>query len=110
MTLIHKKDDKTDKENYCPISILPNLNKVYERLIYTQIYPYFPTIFSKCQCGFWKSFNAQHCLLAMVEKLRKTLDGGGEMGSVLTYLSKAFDCINRNLLIAKLNNILKNNQ
>ena len=31
---VHKKDDKTDKENYCPISILSNLSKVYERLMY----------------------------------------------------------------------------
>ena len=41
VTPIHKKDDKTDKENYCPISILPNLSKVYERVMYNQIYPYF---------------------------------------------------------------------
>ena len=46
---IHKKDDKTDKENYRPISILPNLSKVYERLMYNQIYPYFDTLFSKFQ-------------------------------------------------------------
>ena len=103
VTPIHKKDDKTDKENYCPISILPNLSKVYEKLMYNQIYPYFQTIFSKFQCGFRKGFNAQHCLLAMVEKWRKTLDGGGETGAVLTDLSKAFDCIDHNLLMAKLN-------
>ena len=36
---IHKKDDKTDKTNYFPISILPNLSKVYERLMYNQISP-----------------------------------------------------------------------
>ena len=36
---IHKKDDKTDKENYRPISISPNLSKVYARLMYNQIYP-----------------------------------------------------------------------
>ena len=102
VTPIHKKDNKIDKENYHPRSILPNLSKVYERLMHNQIYPYFQTIFSKFQCGFRKGFNAQHCLLAMVEKWRKTLDGG-KTGAVLTDLSKAFDCIDHNLLIAKLN-------
>ena len=103
VTPIHKKDDKTDKENYRPISILPNLSKVYERLMYNQIYPYFQTTFSKFQCGFRKGFNAQHCLLAMVEKWRKTLDEGGETSAVLTGFSKAFDCTDHNLLIPKLN-------
>ena len=65
---IHKKDDKTDKTNYRPISILPNLSKVYERLMYNQISPYFDSVFSKFQCGFRKGFNAQYCLLTMVEK------------------------------------------
>ena len=65
VTPIHKKDDKTDKENYRPISILPNLSKVYERLKCNQIYLYFQTIFSKFQCGFRKGLNAQHCLLVM---------------------------------------------
>ena len=41
VTPIHKNDDKTDKENYRPISILFNLSKVYERLMYNQIYPCF---------------------------------------------------------------------
>ena len=100
---IHKKNDKTDKENYLPISILPDLSKIYERLMYDQIYPYFQTIFSRFQCGFRKCFNARHCLSAMVEKWRKTLYGGGETGAVLIDLSKTFDCINDNLLIAKLN-------
>ena len=99
---IHKKDDRTDKENYHPISIFPYLSKVYERLLYNQIYPYFETLFSTFQCGFRKGFNTQHCLLAMIEKWRITLNKGGETGEVLTDFSKAFDCIDHNLFIAKL--------
>ena len=65
---VHKQNTKTEKENYHPVSILPNLSKVYKKLMYNQIYPYFDKLFSKFQCGFWKNFNAQHCLLAMIEK------------------------------------------
>ena len=67
-TPIHIKDNKSDNENHRPISILPNLSKVYKRLMYNLIDPYFQTIFSKFQRGLWKGFNAQFCLLAMVRK------------------------------------------
>ena len=99
---VFKKDDKTNKENYRPISILPNLSKIYERLMDDQLYPYFNNIFSKFQCGFRKGFNSQQCLLSMIEKWRRSLDSGGHAGAFLTDLSKAFDCINHELLIAKL--------
>ena len=98
-----KKDDKTDKENYRPISILPNLSKVHERLMYDQMYPFFDQIFSKLQCGFRKGFSAEQCLIHMIEKLRTYLDTGGHGSALFTDLSKAFDCIDHQLLIAKLN-------
>ena len=56
------------------------------------MYPYFDKIFSKFQCGFRKRFNAQYCLIAMTEKWRKSIDGGGQAGTFLTDLSNAFDC------------------
>ena len=77
ITPIFKKDDKTDKTNYRPISILPNLSKIYERFMQNQMYPYLNQIFSKYQCGFRKGYNAQHCLMATIEKWRKFLDTGG---------------------------------
>ena len=98
---VFKKDDKTDTENYRAISILPTLSKVYDRLIYNQMYPYFDKLFSKFQCRFRKGFNAQHCLITMIEKWRRSVDGGGEAGAFLTDLSKAFDCIDHKLLIVK---------
>ena len=70
---VFKKDDKTDTENYRPISILPTLSKLYERLIYNQMYRYFDKLFSKFQCGFRKGFNAQHCLITTIEKWRRSV-------------------------------------
>ena len=54
---------------------------------------------SMYQCGFRKDMTAQNCLLYIIEKSRKCLDKKGKAGM----LSKAFDCLVRDLLIAKLN-------
>ena len=99
---IHKKKDKSDIENYRPISILPTLSKIYERCMYDQMYKYFDQILSKYQCGFRQGYNTQYCLLVMVEKWKEVLDKGGLGDALLTDLSKAFDCIKHDLLIAKL--------
>ena len=57
---------------------------------------------SKHQCGFRKGVSAQHCLVVMLEKWRKSLDNKGSSGILLTDLSKAFDCLVHDLLLAKL--------
>ena len=89
ITSIFKKDNKTDKTKpYRPISILPNLSKTYERFMQNQMYPYLNQIFSKYQSGFRKGYNAQHCLMTMIEKCRKFLDIGGHAG--------ALDCMYQN--------------
>ena len=53
-------------------------------------------------CGFRKGYCTQYCLMVMLEKLKKALDGKHKFGALLTDLSKAFDCLNHELLIAKL--------
>ena len=69
--------------------------------MYNQLYEYFDNILFPSQCGFRKGYSAQHCLLVMIEKFKEAIDRGNEFGALLTDLSKAFDCINRPLLIAK---------
>ena len=98
----YKKISKASKDNYRPVSILSNMSKVYERCIYDQIQAYFDKILSKYQCGFRKGYNSQHCLIALIEKWKKSVDNGGAFGALLTDLSKAFDCLSHELLIAKL--------
>ena len=70
--------------------------------MFDQMYGYFSRILSKHQCGFWQGHSTQHSLLLMVEKLKKSLDNGGVDGMLHTDLSKAFDCLRHDLLIAKL--------
>ena len=102
VTPVHKKGDRTNKENYRPVSILPTVSKVFERNMYYQIYAYIEKYLSPSLCGFRKGFNTQHCLAVMVELWKKAIDHKEYAGGILTDLSKAFDCLNHELLIAKL--------
>ena len=70
---ICKREDRHDKRNCRPVSILSAISKVFERLMYTELYAYFNTIRSNHICGFRKGFSAQHCLIVMLEKFRKTI-------------------------------------
>ena len=97
-----KKNSRNGKTNYHPVSILPNLSNVFQNILYKQIAQFFNKIFSKYQTGFRKGFNTQTCLVVMLKKFRKWLDDGGEYTASLTHLSKAFECLPHDLLIAKL--------
>ena len=61
ITPVFKKDSLTEKSNYRPVSIPPNLSKIYERLIYNELSKYLEHFLSKFQCGFRKGFNAPDC-------------------------------------------------
>ena len=99
---IYKKGGRNDKTNYRPVSILPVISKVYERLIFNQINAFLDSKLSPYQRGFRKGYNSQYCLILMLEKWKNCIDKGGSSGALLTDLSKAFDCLSHDLLIAKL--------
>ena len=67
ITAVFKKGFKGSKENYRPVSILPVISKIVEKLISKQITNFMEPLFSKYQCGFRRGFSAQDCLLAMLE-------------------------------------------
>ena len=99
---VYKKDSQYEKSNYRPIRVLPNLSKIFENVLYDQISSFFENIFIKYQTGFRKGFSPQSCLVAMIEKFKKLLDQGGEYSALPTDLSKVFDCLPHDLIIAKL--------
>ena len=102
VTPTYKKDDCTNKENYRPISILPSISKIFERLMSHQICSYVNNIISPYLCGFRKGYNPQHALLRLLNNLNKSLDHKKKVGLLMIDLSKAFDCIPHDLLLAKL--------
>ena len=87
---------------YRPVSILPNISKIFERFIFCQLFNFMDQFLSKYQCGFRKGYSTQYCLLAMLEKWKSAVDKGKSFGALLTDLSKAFDCLSHELLLAKL--------
>ena len=94
--------DPFDKKNYRPVSILPLLSKVYERVIYEQASNYFEPFFNEILCGFRKAYSTQHPSFELLTSWQTSLSRGGFVGSILMDLSKAYDCLKDDLLLAKL--------
>ena len=67
VTPLHQKCNKSLKENYRLIGILPILSKVFERSMFKQMPSFLDDIFSKYQHGFRKGFSTQQCLLALLQ-------------------------------------------
>ena len=100
-----KKDDRLVKSNSRPISVLHTLSPAFRRQTTyrcTKKYDYFDKILSKYSCGFHNGFKSHHCLLCL-KNIRKAIDNGLYTGILQTDLSKAFDCLSHDLLIAKVN-------
>ena len=103
ITPLHEKGRKDNKENYRPVSILPTLSKIFERILFEQISGFFDNFLSEKQCGFRKGYSTQYCLVNLLEKWNSSVDKGKTFGALLTDLSKAFDCLDHELLTAKPN-------
>ena len=73
---VHKKNEKCNKINYRPVSILTNISEIYEKLLYDQLSKYFDSLLATNQCGFRKGFSSQYCLLVMLEKFKEAIDRG----------------------------------
>jgi len=101
---IFKKDDKTKCSNYRPISLLSNIGKIYERVMYNRIESFLHSfdIIYRLQFGFRKKYSTNHALLSIVEQIRSNLDNKTFSCGVFVDLEKAFDTVNHNILLKKL--------
>ena len=99
---LFKSLERILKKNYRPVSVLSTFLKVMERVIKSQIVPYMDLHLSEFVSAYRKHYSSQHVLIRLLEEWRKNLDQNLIVGAVLMDLSKAFDCIPHDLLIAKL--------
>ena len=102
VTPIFKKKDKTFVENYRPVSVLPTVSKIFERIMQKQITDYIGKFLSPLLCVYRKRFSTQYTLLSLIERLRLSLDKQGFAGALLMDLSKTLNSLNHELLIATL--------
>ena len=100
----YKKGEVTKYENYRPISLLSNISKLFERVMYNRLEEFLKSseVFYKYQFGFRKHYSTNHALISIVEKIRDALDKNMYTCGVFIDLEKAFDTVNHQILLSKL--------
>ena len=103
VVLIDKKtDDKYTVSYFRPVSSINCFPKIYENSIKNHIVYSMNNYISPCVSAYRKGYNSQHVLIRLLEEWKQHLDNNKVVGSVFMDLSKAFDCVPHDLLIAKL--------
>ena len=74
VTPLYKKYGNIDKKNYRPISVLPSMSKIFQKLMFKQISSFIENKISQYLCGFRKGYNTQHALLRLMDKLNRSID------------------------------------
>ena len=101
---LYKKGTKTDTKNFRPISLLPIVSKIFEKVIHDQTMEYLTdnNIIYKYQSGFRKNHSTDTSLSYLTDKILTGFDSGLLTGMILIDLQKAFDTINHDILLRKM--------
>ena len=116
---VFKKGDNELLNNYRPISVLPSISKIFETVIYNQLYDYLQEhhVITNSQYGFRKKHSTEYTAIELVDRIMEKLDRNKVPFNIYIDLSKAFDMIDHNILLFKLHhygirngalNLLKN--
>ena len=104
VTPIHKSGDQKNPGNFRPISILPALSKILEKVVCSQLTSYLITnhVLSPSQYAYRPSHSTEDAVLDIVEWAARSVDAGDVASLTSIDLSKAFDSIDHQLLLTKL--------
>ena len=102
---LFKNGDQSIFSNYRPISLLPSISKLFEKVIYQQLYKYFEdsNLLYEKQYGFRKGHSTELASLELVNRLLSKMDKGRVCPAIFIDLSEAFDTLDHDLLLYKLN-------
>ena len=102
---VFKKDSKLDYSNYRRISLLSNTEKILEKPMLKRLHTFLDNknIIYDLQFGFRQQYSTSHALINITENIRKALDDGNMGCGVFVDLQKAFDTVDHQILLSKLN-------
>ena len=101
---VHKKEPKLFWSNYRPISLLSNIDKIIEKIMYNRSYKFLDknNIIYSPQFGFRQHYSTSYALLNLTEAIMKALDDGNFACGIFVDLHKAFDTVDHSILLSKL--------
>ena len=104
VTPLFKKGIKSDPNNYRPISVIPIISKVFERIVYNQLFHYLDDnkLLLGCQSGFRSLHSTLTALLEATNAWSVNIDNGLLNGVVFIDLTKAFDTIDHEIILRKM--------